>query len=258
MFNLRGHNCSSYPTLQMRFSFDAVSDLPIAINASVAAPGFKDQSAAFPAGSDVHFYAIYGASVPPSGVSSLSPPPTGPMLGVGHLAGYTEFVYLTTIKLDTIGGLVKSEVRGKQVFFREISHYPVFLVNPDRFPPAEPPGHALVDTPIDMRPIVPAIAQTFDVFVDAQLVVNTHSSLPASSACILQIKEGETYAIVSCFAPAHQATPSTRLKANAQDYTETFPNPADGLIYYRWSDIDGTADIVERYLSIFMRGYKVP
>ena len=251
-FNLTGHNDPDYLTLQMRFNFDAVAGLAIAINATVPAPNYKDQAAYFPANADVHFYSISGRSVVPSGVSSLSPPSVGPNLDA--LPGYDSYCYLTTVKLDASGDLTKIEVRGNEVFFREISHYPVFLLNPDRHPPAEPPGHSLVDTPIDVRPAIPSIAQTFKAFIDSQLVTKT--SAAASSAVILQIKRGETYSIVSCFSPGH--IHDDLLKATAQDYVEVFPNPADGLIYYRWMDIDGTIDILERYLSIFIRGYTVP
>jgi hypothetical protein len=236
------------------------NDLPIAINASVAAPGYKDQAAPFPAGSDVHFYLIKGFGLDLTGVSSLNPPSVGPNIGAGHLAGYDSYCYLTTIKIDPYGGLAKSEVRGKQVYFREISHYPVFLVNPDRFPPAEPPGHALVTTPINVRPAVPEIALTFTAYIDAQIAIKGTTS--AYSAVLLQIKEGETYANPSCFAAGHVDPVPPRLKANAQDYDLDFPNPDNGLIYYRWEDIDpasgASRDILERYLSVFMRGYTLP
>lgn len=261
--NLRMHSDQSYPELGIRTCYDRAelwraSDGHIEVVGSMVEVdggingGWKDQAAAFSAGSDVHVFLICGAGGASlrtiTSQNSILAGPTMPD------ASFTHFCYLTTLKLDGTGNLIPGWlVRSDRVTYAETFHSPAFVINPDRHPPAEPPGHAMTRTAVSVGGAVPAVALEYEALIDCQLVTNVNT---AGSSCLcIEIIPGKSFSLSPCFTQG-QVVP-TLLSASANDYCETIPN-LNQTLYYYWEDVDGTANIAERYFSLFIHSYRVP
>ncbi|MGE8630458.1 hypothetical protein [Achromobacter denitrificans] len=73
----------------------------------------RDQAAAFPASSWIHFYLISNGSAVAS-IASLAVPPTGPAMP----AGYTMWAYVGAVRLSSGSALSDVRVCGDTVFYR--------------------------------------------------------------------------------------------------------------------------------------------
>jgi hypothetical protein len=134
--------------------------LPAAINGSVAAPGYKDQAAAFPAGSTVWFYFIWGAAPGLNVITSLSPPTSGPTFPPGY--GYTNYAPAFPLALDSSGNVQNvPRVRGDKVYYLNDGPHEACGGNS---PPCPAAG-----TPItfDFSPYVPTAALSVDIYHSA-------------------------------------------------------------------------------------------
>lgn len=126
---LRAQNNASTPNTQFDIAADMVAlrdpstgatkvFSPVAgvttnlLTAGPAANG-RDQAAAFPASSWIHFYLISNGSTVAS-ISSLTAPPTGPVMP----AGYTMWAYVGAVRFGSGSVLSAVWVCGNTVFYR--------------------------------------------------------------------------------------------------------------------------------------------
>lgn len=123
-----GANNTGTPNTQYDFSAEAVvlrnpstgslvvrtTTGTVTNNVSTAGPtaNGRDQAGAFSASSWIHFYWIWNGTTLAT-VSSTSAPPTGPTLP----SGYTHWAYITAIRFDGSSALMRTLVRGSDVFY---------------------------------------------------------------------------------------------------------------------------------------------
>lgn len=192
--------------------------------------GYRDQAAAFVAGTDIHIYWMWSSGGGLSAVTSIRPPDIGPNM----IGGATHWQYAGSTKCETNGA----------------------IPNPYIVPYIEQPTG--VWTSADLAYAIPDYCETVMMYMDPQLVVNSGM---AQSALYLSLDPDPNqfdavYAINSCSVVSGGAS-----SFFPQNYVETIPAPKveEGkmLFYYRWADISGGGYIVHRWFSMYLRGYTV-
>lgn len=106
----------------------------------------RDQAAAFPASSWVHFYLISNGSAVAS-IASLAAPPTGPAMPAGH----TMWAYVAAVRLGASSNLSDVSLQGNSVFYRS----PSPVLN----------GTATTNTPFSTSALVPPNASEWGALV---------------------------------------------------------------------------------------------
>ena len=160
---LVGINNPATPLTQFDLSADAVTlqdaDLNSIVrgntgvltnNTSTAGPAAngRDQAAVFGASTWLHFYFIWHpSSLTLATISSLTAPPTGPVLPTG----YTSWAYAGAVRFNGASTLVETRFRGKTAHYRA---YQQPLVN----------GNSSFETPVSVATFVPPNAADFFLF----------------------------------------------------------------------------------------------
>lgn len=205
------------------------SNLGTSIDLGLTGPAAngRDQAAAFPVASFIHFYWIYNSTNGgTAGLASLNPiTPTLP-------AGYTHFVYVTTILKDGSGNLKRIHQRGSWVWFDQGE---VLISN----------GTALIEVFVNYSSIVPDASS--NIMVESRLVSNTISA-PGFDQLSLGFISGS----VASNGPVIFSTAIVGF--TAAQMRITLPNIGLGGLYYRIVQASTSAISV----AINIVGYQVP
>jgi hypothetical protein len=202
-------------------------------NIAVQGPNGRDQAAAFPNNSWIHFYYIWNGTTLAT-LASLTAPPGTPTMPTG----YTHLAYLTTLRYGT--ALANAVVRGSRVRYRG----PIRVLTG---------GAATTTTAIDISATVPAQSVEFDV---QMIFTVTSTGGAAESAAILApttpiasggVNEAHIHAWVATASSTNRnrgyGVVTTVLSAGVpQLYYNTFPGGAFG----------------SQGLDVDIQGYRVP
>jgi hypothetical protein len=198
-------------------------------NVSTAGPAAngRDQGGVFPASSWIHFYWIWnGTSL--ATISSLTPPPTGPILP----SGYTHWSYAGAVFFNSSSQLVKTRIRGD---LAEYEGYQVALSN----------GAATTETAISLANFAPSNAVTGMLWMVAKIA---HGSTNNDGTVTVRQVSGTDHIILT----ATTATGNSNIRWFARTTVETAI--VGQQILYLWSD--ATPSVKE--FDVRVLGYRLP
>ena len=172
----------------------------------------RDQAGAFGNSSWIHFYFIYNPTTSTlASVSSLTAPPTGPVLP----SGYTRWAYVCSIYKNSSGNLVKSRCAGNQVWFEATQN----VLNA---------GGNQTETAVSLTATIPPTAVS--MILNCQLIVT--GSTTCGYFLILRWQTGNT---------SVQARVDAAAATNVISYAGVSLISRSQQFYYLWSNIYGTA-----------------
>ena len=179
-------------------------------NISTAGPAAngRDQSGGFGASSWIHFYWIWNGSSLAT-VSSLTAPPTGPVLP----SGYTHWSYAGAVFFNSSSQLVKTRIQGS---LAEYEGYQAALSN----------GGATVETAISLANFVPPNALTGTLWFVAKIA---HGSNNNDGMVAVRVVPGVDHITLS----ETTATGNTTIRWVARSISEVI-NASQ--IFYLWTD----------------------
>lgn len=225
------------PTSGLLFLVSAPATKTIDITTSNA-PGGRDQSGVFSASSWIHAYWIRKDDGTLNAVASASGPDTGPNLGGGNFAGYTQWVYDSSIRLNASTQMLNQYCIGSRMYWQNRANSALLTAG------AATSETALTTT---LNTLIPdGVAEEYQILGNGTVQLNSGG---ATGQVQLYVASGVIHAIPLFLSDLLQTGGQTTQDGAGISATL----PATGYLAYAWAGVSGTPSV-----SFSVTSFKIP